>query len=316
MNYFPIFCDLKNKSVLVVGGGEVAERKIRLLLKSHAFITVISLTVTDLCLQWECEKKLKIIIGRFNPELLDDKWFVVAATNDPVVNALVFKEASKRHIFCNAVDDIVHCSSIMPSIVDRSPLVIAISSEGNAPVFARSVREKLESELSLKIGVITRLAGMLRPKVNNMIAPASRRHFWEYFFKEMQSRSEKIDLSTEEKMHNFICDYKLGKVNKGFFSIVEINQNDIESLTLKAIRSIQIADVILTFDDVYDEMECFIRRDCSVLKIIDDDDLLINAEHSMKKGLNVVAFVSNNRLKKLEEQFFVKKINIIRTNNK
>ncbi len=311
MNYIPLFFDLKNKAVLVVGGGEIAERKIHLLLKAHACVTVISPTVTALCLQWQSEKKLHIIIGTFTPELLSNKWFVVAATNDPTVNALVFKEANQRHIFCNAVDDTIHCSSIIPSIVDRSPLMIAISSEGNAPVLARSIREKLESELSANIGAIAKLAGELRPKVNNMIAPSFRRHFWAFFFKEMQSKNRKPDLSTEEKRHNFILKYKFSKVDQGAFSIIEFDKSNIDSLTLKAIREMQSADLILTFEELPEEIEHFIRRDCSILKIKENNELFTKGLHCLNENLHVIGFVDHNKLKELERHLSFKEINVI-----
>ncbi|MGL4479300.1 MAG: precorrin-2 dehydrogenase/sirohydrochlorin ferrochelatase family protein, partial [Aeromonas veronii] len=147
MDFLPLFCQLQNKPVLIVGGGEVAVRKARLLLDAKAKITINAPHLEPQLMSWAEQGRLTVCAADFHPELLDGKWLVIAATNQPEVNQQVFHEANLRQIFCNVVDSPAHCSAIMPAIIDRSPLMVAISSAGAAPVLSRQLREKLEAML-------------------------------------------------------------------------------------------------------------------------------------------------------------------------
>lgn len=128
-----------------MGAGDVAERKARLLLDAGATLTVNALTFTPQFQIWADEGKVRLLRGEFSPLLVDEKWLVVAATDSDLVNQEVSEAAEHRRVFCNVVDAPESASVIMPSIIDRSPLMIAVSSGGNAPVLARLLRERLES---------------------------------------------------------------------------------------------------------------------------------------------------------------------------
>ena len=134
MDYFPLFCKLENRDCLLVGGGEVAERKARLLLDAGARVTVNAKAFNQQFICWQEQQQLTLVSGDFSVALLDNKWLVIAATNDASINQRVSTEAEKRRIFCNVVDSPKEASFIMPSIVDRSPIMVAVSSEGHAPV--------------------------------------------------------------------------------------------------------------------------------------------------------------------------------------
>ncbi len=164
MRYFPLFIDLKNRKALIVGGGEEALRKVRLLLKTEARIEIVAATLhpelTDLAvggnIAW---------VGReFSATQLDGVACVFAAADDQV-NQRVSGEARKRDILVNVVDEAELSNSLVPAIVDRDPLVIAIGTEGAAPVLAQGIRGELETSLPPFLGALTKAAGSLRERV-------------------------------------------------------------------------------------------------------------------------------------------------------
>ena len=160
MDYLPLFADLKRRPVLVVGGGEVAARKIDLLHRAGAQVRVVAQTLSSELEQLHQDGRIHWLALDFLPEQLDEVFLVIAATNDTALNAAVFAAADKRHLLANVVDDQPRCSFIFPSIVDRSPLVVAISSAGQAPVLARILREKLEALLPSSLGDMAAVAGV------------------------------------------------------------------------------------------------------------------------------------------------------------
>lgn len=191
MDYFPIFCQLNNKPCLLVGGGEVAERKARLLMDAGAVISVVAPTFTPQFMQWQNEQRLQCFTAEFSVADLADKWLVIAATDNEQVNQLVYQQATEQRIFCNVVDSPKQASFIMPSVIDRSPIMVAISSGGKAPVLARILREKMEQWLPNSLGALAQLAGKLREQVKQRFATMSaRRYFWERFFADKALQAE------------------------------------------------------------------------------------------------------------------------------
>ncbi|VEB53046.1 siroheme synthase [Salmonella enterica subsp. enterica] len=129
----PIFCQLRDRDCLIVGGGDVAERKARLLLEAGARLTVNALTFIPQFTVWANEGMLTLVEGPFDETLLDSCWLAIAATDDDTVNQRVSDAAESRRIFCNVVDAPKAASFIMPSIIDRSPLMVAVSSGRHFP---------------------------------------------------------------------------------------------------------------------------------------------------------------------------------------
>lgn len=142
MDYLPMFARLEGRPVLLVGGGEVALRKARLLLAAGARITLVSPVLEPEF--HEFAGRFTHVAARFDPAHLAGQILVVAATDDLEVNALVYQSATERGLFVNLVDDPERSSFIFPSIIDRSPIVVAVSSGGKAPVLVRLLRERLE----------------------------------------------------------------------------------------------------------------------------------------------------------------------------
>ncbi len=225
LDYLPMFCQIRDKTCLLVGGGKVAERKARLLLDAGARLRVNAREFTAQFQIWEDAGRVTLIRGEFEPHWLDLCWLVIAATNNAVVNGYVSECATERRIFCNVVDEPQQASFITPSVINRSPLVIAISSGGNAPVLVRLLREKLERLLPMHLGRLAAYGGTLRQRVKQHFHHlAARRHFWQQFF---TSKPLMKSLISQDRQ-------QVNRVTEALFSELsqaDTNKTDSRSLT-------------------------------------------------------------------------------------
>jgi len=161
-SYYPLFVDLRNKKVVVVGGGSVAERKVQGLLSADAHIKLVSPEVTEALKKMASDGLIHHVARAFVPEDLDKAWLVIAATDDTEVQELVYKEALSQRIFCNVVDLPEFCSFIVPSIIRRGDLCLSISTGGMSPALAQRLRKELEQSLGSFYGDYVSLLGELR----------------------------------------------------------------------------------------------------------------------------------------------------------
>lgn len=262
MDYLPIFCRLDNKPVLLVGGGEVAQRKARLLLDAGAQLTVVAPELDPELAELAANGSIEWLAGEFAPAQLTGKWLVVAATDRREVNALVYQSANQARIFANLVDDPTRSSFIMPSIIDRSPLMVAISSGGKAPVLARLLREKLEALLPQHLGAVAAFAGSLRERVKARFASmGERRRFWERLLgaeRLGQALARGDSASANQLADNLFTDE--GQ-SAGEVVLVGAGPGDPGLLTLHALRQMQQADVVVYDRLVSDEVMALVRRD-------------------------------------------------------
>lgn len=262
MDYLPIFCQLHNKACLLVGGGEVAERKARLLMDAGANITVNARFFSPQFELWAQDSKLQLVNAEFRATLLTGKWLVIAATDDAATNQQVAKLADEQQIFCNVVDNPKQASFIMPSIIDRSPLMVAVSSGGKAPVLARLLREKLEALLPLHLGQLAKLAGNLRDQVKVRFSNITlRRRFWERLFvhdRLAQSLANQDQASVDKHLAEL---FELPLEQRGEVVLVGAGPGDAGLLTLKGLQQIQQADVIVYDRLVSDDIMQLVRRD-------------------------------------------------------
>jgi len=242
VDYLPLFALLKDRPVLVVGTGEIADRKIAFLQRAGA--QVQSVTASE-----------------FDETQLDQVVLAIAATDDPALNRRVFEAANARHRLVNVVDDQPLCSFIFPSIVDRSPLLIAISSGGNAPVLARMLREKLEALLPVSLGRMAEVAGGFRERLKAYrTTTAHRRRFWEKAFRGrfaslMAAGNEQAaKRELEDSLH-------ASHQQQGEIILVGAGPGDAGLLTLRGLQVIQQADVVFYDHLVSDEVRELIRRD-------------------------------------------------------
>ncbi len=271
MEYFPLFIDLKNQNCLVVGAGEVAARKIELLAKAGANITVVAPTISDsVNLLTSNQQNINIIQREFTCTDINRQRLIISATNQADINALVAATANNNNIPVNVVDNPKLCSFIVPAIIDRSPVIAAVSSGGTSPVLARLLRARLESLIPPAFGQMAKLANKYRALVKQHInPPAQRRIFWEkalqgsiaelfYSGKEIEAEARLKDaiLNTPEKLDN-----------TGEVYLVGAGPGDPDLLTFRALRLMQQADIIVYDRLVSADILELVRRDAEKIYV-------------------------------------------------
>ena len=247
MDLLPIFLNIKDKKCVVVGGGEVAFRKATLLLRAGADLHIVALSLSDelrkLCVAHDCTMTAR----EFDESDLSDAILVVAATDDLITNERVSVIASKLNIPVNVVDQPHLCSFIMPSIVDRSPIVVAISSGGTSPILTRKLKELNESMIPERIDKLAELLGSFRGRVKNEIGDFSERvRFWESV---LDSEIPELVYSGQDDEARFALDQWLTNPQSdrlgGEVYLVGAGPGDPDLLTLRALRLMHKADVVL-----------------------------------------------------------------------
>jgi len=270
MQYFPIFLRLKDQPVLVVGGGTIAVRKIELLRKADARVTVVAPQLHASVAEMVDKGVIHHIAEEFKPEHLNGMRLAIAATSRPAVNAWVAHQAEVRNIAVNVVDDRELSRFIMPAIVDRSPVIVAVSSGGDAPVLTRRLREQLEAFLPTRLGRLAELAGHWRKKVKQRFAATDqRRRFWERFFDGpaaadvLAGREEQAQDSVEQSLRapSTPDDWR------GEVALVGAGPGDPALLTLRALRVMQNADVVLHDRLVSSQVLALVRRDAELIDV-------------------------------------------------
>ena len=265
MDFLPIFLNIRNKTCLVVGAGEVATRKIMLLLQAGAQVSVVSPELDTTLKEYLVHGKIKFCAESFQPEQLEDIVLVIAATNDRVTNRLVSETAQKRKIPVNVVDDPDLCTFIMPSIVDRSPLLIAVSSGGQSPVLARLLRAQLEIMIPVAYARLAAMAGKFRKHVKQHFThPEKRRIFWE---KALQGRFTELVLAGKDKAAKVYLLQSLQQEKnespQGEVYLVGAGPGNPDLLTFRAMRLMQQADVVVYDRLVSPAILDMVRRDAT-----------------------------------------------------
>lgn len=268
MKLFPIFADLQGRRVVVVGAGAVAERKIRSLLSAGAQVMAGAPDATPGLLQLNLEGKIALRLASFEPGWLEDAWLVIAATDNRALNRLVAQHARERKLLINVVDDPELSSFQVPSIVDRSPLTIAISSAGSAPVLARRVREKIESLFDHTLGAVGELAARYRPAIRQARPGLrQRREFYDWLldgpvaaaFRARRPEAARGLLETALRAPEAPA--------QGSVVLVGAGPGDPGLLTLNALRALNEADVILHDRLVSEEVLELARRDADRIPV-------------------------------------------------
>jgi uroporphyrin-III C-methyltransferase/precorrin-2 dehydrogenase/sirohydrochlorin ferrochelatase len=246
MKLYPLFADLSRRAVLVVGGGAVAERKIAALLEAQAEVTVNAPELTPLLQEWVKQGRIAHRSDPFQHSWLERVWLVVAATSDRELNARVASQGELRRIFVNVVDDAALCSFHVPAVIDRAPLTIAISSGGDAPMLTRLLRERLETLLDHSLGALASLAQKLRKRIRVRFPDmAARRGFYESLLAGpvaallRQGRPDEALAAAEQALSSAPA------VSSGSVVLVGAGPGDPGLLTLRALRALNEADVIL-----------------------------------------------------------------------
>ena len=296
MQYLPIFMDVNDKNVLVVGGGEVASRKVDLLLSAGAKVTVLSPRLNDTLQRYRDDAKITAIIDGYHCDYLGDYVMVWVTTDNTLLNKQVWQDCCERNLLVNVADQPELCEFITPSIIDRSPLQIAISSGGLSPVLIRYVREKLEALLPETLGPLGAFAGGQRERVKQQFnSVTERRRFWERFFS-----SKAVSLATDKEQLQQEFDLQLatphGDVDGDIYLIKLPDETDL--LRLRSLRLMQQADVILYVedgDDCNERITDFVelcRRDAERYPLL-SADFATQAQMRKQQGERVCVLINS-----------------------
>jgi uroporphyrin-III C-methyltransferase/precorrin-2 dehydrogenase/sirohydrochlorin ferrochelatase len=264
MQTFPLFLNLQNRRALVVGGGDTAARKVELLLSAGAQVSLIAATVGGEIAQLIGEARISWAGRSFDEAELEGASLVIVATEDEALQARVSQAAQRRCLPVNVVDRPALSSFIMPAIVDRAPITIAISSGGTAPALARRIRAEIERSLPAALGRLARFAEIFREQVRRtLVVPRARRRFWDRVF---ESRIGELALAGDEigarrELIRLLDGVRHETPQTGMVHLVGAGPGDPDLLTLKAHRLLQRADVVVYDRLVSAEVLAMARRD-------------------------------------------------------
>ena len=269
MQALPIFMNINQRLCVVIGAGEVAARKVTMLLRAQASVTVYAPEICPTLADLVEAGRIRYQQARFADQQLSGACLVIAATNDLQVNTAVSLAAQANNIPVNVVDAPALCTFTMASIVERSPIVIAISSEGNAPVLARYLRSKIETMLPAGYGRIAAIAGEFRDKVKSKYATSqARRIFWEGV---LQGPIVERILAGQEAAARIGLDQLLAddtaSQQHGEVYLVGGGPGDPDLLTFRALRLMQQCDVCVYDKLVSPEVLDLVRRDAELIYV-------------------------------------------------
>lgn len=243
MRHYPVFLDLRDRTVLVAGGGEVAVAKLRLLLKTEARIRVFSAAPSPCITEWAAEGRVDLVARDIQGEDLPGAALVYGATGDDVADAGIGRLARAAGVPVNLVDNLDGSDFITPAIVDRDPVTVAIGTEGAAPVLARKIKAEVEELLPASLGLLTRIGQRFRARVEHLDGRA-RRDFWSRFYFLRGPRAlAGGTAAVEAELDRMLAEGEAPK--EGFVHIVGAGPGDPELLTLKARRLLHEADVVI-----------------------------------------------------------------------
>lgn len=252
MDYLPVFLDLAGRSVVVVGGGAVAARKIELLLKAHARVRVVAPRLHPELMAFRDAGRIEHLAVPFQAHHLEGTVLAIAATDRAEVNRAVAAAAAERALFANVVDSAADSSCIMPAIVDRSPVIVAIGTCGDAPVLARRLRAQIEALLPERLGELAQLAGRVRERVARLLPDLRRRRlFWERLFsghiatQMLAGHSATAEQALERELEHLSADASGSAAARGEVYLIGAGPGNPELLTLRALQLLQQADVVL-----------------------------------------------------------------------
>lgn len=262
MRYLPLHLSVLNIDCLVVGGGEVALRKTELLLRAGARVIVVAPEILPELRQQVAQAHAKY----FEPSDLHGKRLVIAATDDASINQQVFAAAKQQNIWINVVDQPHLCDFIFPAIIDRDPIILSISSSGDAPVLARLLRAKLEALIPPAYGALAKLAGEWRERVKAQLPFAQRRRFWERIFsgpvvnQVLAGQLQIAENNLQQQLQTAITETANAEP-VGEVYLVGAGPGDPDLLTFRALRLMQQADVVIYDRLVSPAVLDLVRRD-------------------------------------------------------
>jgi uroporphyrin-III C-methyltransferase / precorrin-2 dehydrogenase / sirohydrochlorin ferrochelatase len=248
MESFPVFLKLHGRPCLVVGGGSVAARKTQQLLKAGAKVSVVAPEIDATLNELKLSDQIHHLEQKYDENCLQEMELVIAATDDLPLNMAIAEQAKSKKLFINVVDNPDLCSFIMPSVIDRSPVIVAISTGGASPVLARLLRARLETLIPSSYGKLASLIGRFRNKVKQRFPEIQgRRRFWEHI---LQGPVAEMLYAGQDKNALVLLEKQLEQNSEVIDSIGEVylvggGPGDPDLLTFRALRLMQQADVVL-----------------------------------------------------------------------
>ncbi len=268
MNHFPVFLALEGRRVLVAGGGDAAVAKLRLLLKTTAHITVVAEDAAPEIAAWAAEGRLTLLARSLEPG--DALCCVIAygAHEDATLDARTLRLATADGALVNIVDNLADSQFITPAIVDRDPVVVAIGTEGAAPVLARRIKADLEASLPASLGLLARIGKTFRNAADALPMGAARRRFWSDYYAEAGPRAANAGEAAVRSALDALLDSHLNaKARPGRVDLVGAGPGDPELLTLRARKALDAADVVIHDRLVAPEILELARREAIVLNV-------------------------------------------------
>jgi uroporphyrin-III C-methyltransferase/precorrin-2 dehydrogenase/sirohydrochlorin ferrochelatase len=281
VDYLPVFYQIKQRPCLVVGGGAVAARKVSLLRKAGADVTVVSPEVCDELASLAAANKVRHVRRTFAAEDLDNCALVIAATDQRDVNEQISLAAKSRNLPVNVVDNPDICSFIMPSIIDRSPVQIAVSTGGTSPVLARLIRTRLEGLIPAAYGKLGTLVENFRGRVKQAFPNVEqRRQFWE---KILEGTVAELVFTGHDREAATMLEEAIAAGSEsprivGEVFLVGAGPGDPDLLTFRALRLMQKADVVVYDRLVSPAIMDLVRRDAEIIYVGKERD-----KHTMKQ---------------------------------
>ena len=254
LDYLPVFLDLRGRRVLLVGGGAVAARKAALLHRAGALLRVVSPACLDEIAALCREPGAELITADFAPAHLEDCAFAIAATDQPEVNRRVGAAGRAANVWVNAVDDPAASSCLMPSIVDRSPVIVAIGTGGASPTLARRIRAQIEALLPERLGELARQLKRWREPVRGALAGLEQRQrFWERFLDSAVAQqilaasisAGAAEAGLQRQLDEASERFHEADTARGMVWLVGAGPGDPDLLTLRAQQALQTCDVVL-----------------------------------------------------------------------
>ncbi len=298
MKYFPVFLDAKKINAMVVGGGDVAARKIELLLKTTTKITVMSQVLSSSVERLINLHQLTHLAHPYQAGHLADITLVIAATDNSEVNKAVYIEAQEYRLLTNVVDQPELCTYITPAIIDRSPMIIAMSSSGSAPILLRMLREQIEKTLPSGYGRLADFSLKFRDHVKARVKSIrNRRTFWENTLR--GPIGDNILSGNVKKAEQQLIHSLKDQISPPDGEIVFIHTLDgnPDNLTLKAHREMQFADAVFYDDDVNQQLIEYARRDADKYPQSIPASTLVNFQHAIElaeNGQKVIYLLDGN----------------------
>ncbi len=287
MDLLPIFLDVKQKPCVVVGGGEVAGRKVNLLLRAGAKICVIAPSLGPTLSELKQQGRIEHERREYTPQDLDTACLAIAATDDAEINRQLSAQAQLRRIPVNVVDQPALSSFIMPSIIDRSPVIAAVSTGGASPVLARLIRARLESLIPAGYGRLAELASRFRDRVKvHFSNPADRRRFWEEIMQGgVAERVFSGHLDEADRLMETALTRKKPSGEIGEVYLIGGGPGDPDLLTFRALRLMQCADVVVYDRLVAEPILDLVRRDAERIYVGKENSHHVMRQEDINKTL-------------------------------